>query len=76
MKRSMEELLQKADFTKESNLYGKLKRQLFSARAPGFLDDHRLAEDDLEELAAAGPVGEADLDTKTAPDAKPAGRRC
>lgn len=74
MKRSMEELFERADFTKESDLYGKLKRQLFSARASGFLDDHRLAEDDLEELAAAGPVGEADPDAKTVPDEKPAGK--
>ncbi len=75
MKHDFEDLLIKADFTKESDLYGKLKRQLFSVRASGFLDDHRLAEDDLEELAAAGAVGEADPGTKTAPDAKPVGRR-
>ncbi len=72
--KTIEDLLSKADFTKESDLYGKLKRQLFSSHAFGFLEDHRLAEDDLEELAAAGPVGEADPDKKTASDAKPADR--
>ena len=54
MVQDFEELLSKADFTKESGLYGELKKKLLSQRSAGTLRDYLVSEDDLEELAAAG----------------------
>ena len=60
MKHDFEDLLIKADFTKESGLCGKLEQKLFS-RCSDDLRNHRLADEDLEELAAAGAVDLARL---------------
>ena len=49
-----EELLQKADFTKESNLREKLEKELFSSNTIDFMKDRKLSDEDLETLAAAG----------------------
>ena len=52
--KTFEDLLSRADFTKESGLYGELKKKLLSRRSAGTLQDYRVSEDDLEGLAAAG----------------------
>ncbi len=49
-----EKLLQEADFSKESNLYEKLEKELFSKKTIDFMKDRKLSEQDLEMLAAAG----------------------
>ena len=49
-----EELLKKADFTKESNLREKLEKELFSSNTIDFMKDRKLSDEDLETLAAAG----------------------
>ena len=49
-----EELLQKADFSKESNLREKLEKELFSNNTIDFMKDRKLSDEDLEILAAAG----------------------
>ena len=51
-----EKLLQEADFSKESNLYEKLEKELFSKKTIDFMKDRKLSEQDLEMLAAAGDV--------------------
>ncbi|MBR3468840.1 MAG: hypothetical protein IKH28_04010 [Lachnospiraceae bacterium] len=51
-----EKLLQEADFSKESNLYGKLEKELFSKKTIDFMKDRKLSEQDLEMLAAAGDI--------------------
>ena len=51
-----EKLLQEADFSKESNLYEKLEKELFSKKTIDFMKDRKLPEEDLEMLAAAGDV--------------------
>ncbi|MBP5670309.1 MAG: hypothetical protein J6X14_08395 [Lachnospiraceae bacterium] len=53
-----EKLLQEADFSKESNLYGKLEKELFSKKTIDFMKDRKLSEQDLEMLAAAGNVND------------------
>ena len=58
--KTIENLLQEADFTKESDLYEKLNKQLFHRDRKAFLDAHRLEEDELEELAAAGTIRETE----------------
>ncbi|MBQ6094510.1 MAG: hypothetical protein IJL09_03835 [Lachnospiraceae bacterium] len=52
----IEKLIKDADFTKESNLYERLEKQLFSNKTIDFMKDRKLAEEDLEMLAAAGDV--------------------
>ena len=56
-----EELLQKADFTKESNLRERLEKELFSKNTVDFMRDRKLSEEDLETLAAAGNINEVRL---------------
>ena len=51
-----ERLLQEADFTKESTLYERLERELFSNNTIDFMKDRKLSDEDLETLAAAGNV--------------------
>jgi len=51
-----EKLLQEADFSKESNLYEKLEKELFSKKTIDFMKDRKLSEQDLEMLAAAGNI--------------------
>ena len=51
-----EKLLQEADFSKESNLYEKLEKELFSKKTIDFMKDRKLSEQDLEMLAAAGDI--------------------
>lgn len=51
-----EELLKKADFTKESNLREKLEKELFSSNTIDFMKDRKLSDEDLETLAAAGKL--------------------
>ena len=53
-----EQLLRGADFTKESTLYERLEKELFSKNTIDFMKDHRLPEEDLEMLAAAGNIDE------------------
>ncbi|MBO7340749.1 MAG: hypothetical protein J6U66_11865 [Lachnospiraceae bacterium] len=53
-----EKLLQEADFSKESNLYEKLEKELFSKKTIDFMKDRKLSEQDLEMLAAAGNVND------------------
>ena len=56
-----EELLQKADFSKESNLREKLEKELFSNNTIDFMKDRKLSDEDLEILAAAGNIDEVGL---------------
>ena len=50
----IEKLIKDADFNKESNLYERLEKQLFSNKTIDFMKDRKLSEQDLEMLAAAG----------------------
>ena len=59
-----EQLLQEADFTKESTLYERLEKELFSKNTIDFMKGHRLPEKDLEMLAAAGNTDEVRLKKK------------
>jgi hypothetical protein len=70
----IEKLIKDADFTKESNLYERLEKQLFSNKTIDFMKDRKLAEEDLEMLAAAGSAdnltGRADNVAGSADDDK------
>ncbi len=49
-----EDLLLKADFTKESDLYEDLRSNITGSKKVGFLKSRAIPDDDLEMLAAAG----------------------
>ena len=58
MKQNFEDLIVKADYSKESGLYEKLGKKLFSERSADLLAGRRIQDKDLEYLAAAGDMSE------------------